>query len=108
VRPENPADVIEMLAVDGDEAYLVQTPYLDFKRNGSGDVTAALFSAHYGYHGEVSQALEATAASVYELLETTYKRGSAELDLIFAQECFVQPKQYFDVTAVDNLPAGEK
>ncbi|WP_431831290.1 pyridoxal kinase PdxY [Corynebacterium pseudodiphtheriticum] len=108
VRPENPTGVIEMLAVDGDEAYLVQTPYLDFKRNGSGDVTAALFSAHYAYHGEVSQVLEATAASVYELLETTYKRGSTELDLIFAQECFVQPKQYFDVTAVDNLPAGEK
>ncbi|WP_431831336.1 pyridoxal kinase PdxY [Corynebacterium propinquum] len=108
VRPETGDDVIEMLAVDGDDAYLVQTPYLDFKRNGSGDVTAALFSGHYAYHGEVSQALEATAASVYELLETTYKRGSAELDLIFAQECFVDPKQHFDVTAVDNFPTGGK
>lgn len=104
VRPGNDDDVIEMLAADGDEVFLVQTPYLDFKRNGSGDVTAALFSGHYSYHGEVSKALEATAASVYELLETTYKRGSTELDLIAAQDCFVDPKRHFDASAVT---AGE-
>lgn len=101
VRPGSADDVVEMLAVDGDEAYLVQTPFLNFKRNGSGDVTAALFSGHYAYHGEVAKALEATAASVYELIETTYKRGSAELDLIAAQNAFVDPKHHFEVEAVE-------
>ena len=43
---DRPEDTIEMLAVTGDGAWIVQTPRLPIKANGSGDVTAALFTAH--------------------------------------------------------------
>ena len=45
-RPDAPDDTIEMMAVTDDGAWIVQTPRLPMKANGSGDVTAALFTAH--------------------------------------------------------------
>ena len=61
-RPETPEDQIEMLAVDGDRAFLVSTPLLPFKRNGSGDVTAALFTGHYTETSDVKESLRRTAS----------------------------------------------
>src|SRR5690606_25511664 len=46
-RPDREDGTIEMLAVDDHGAWIVQTPFLPMKANGSGDVTAALFTAHY-------------------------------------------------------------
>ena len=45
-RPDAPQDAIEMVAVDDSGAWIIRTPRLPFKRNGSGDVTAALFTGH--------------------------------------------------------------
>src|SRR5699024_10240578 len=45
-RPETEEGSIEMIAADGDDAYIVKTPHLPFKRNGSADVTTALFACH--------------------------------------------------------------
>ena len=39
-------DTIGLMAVDDDGAWLVETPLLPMKANGSGDITAALFTAH--------------------------------------------------------------
>ena len=49
-RPDREEGTIEMLVVDDAGAWIVQTPRLPFKANGSGDVTAALFTAHYRAH----------------------------------------------------------
>ena len=95
-RPETPEDQIEMLAVDGDRAFLVSTPQLPFKRNGSGDVTAALFTGHYTETSDVKESLRRTASSVYDLLENTYEAESAELRLIQAQDVFAHPRMQFD------------
>ena len=46
-----------MLAVHGDGAWIVQTPQLPMKANGSGDVTAALFTAHLLDTGDAGVAL---------------------------------------------------
>jgi pyridoxine kinase len=46
LRPDRPQDTIEMLAVTADGAWSVRTPQLPIKANGSGDLTAALFTAH--------------------------------------------------------------
>ncbi|MGV0381495.1 pyridoxal kinase PdxY [Corynebacterium segmentosum] len=94
-RPETPADQIEMLAVDGERAFLLSTPLLPFKRNGSGDVTAALFTGHYVETHDVKEALRRTASSVYELLRTTYEAESTELQLIQAQDAFAHPSMQF-------------
>lgn len=96
-RPETPEDAIEMLAVDGERAYLVSTPLLPVKRNGSGDVTAALFTGHYLLNHDAKAALKATASSVYDLLEVTYEADSQELQLIEAQDYFARPRLQFRV-----------
>lgn len=100
MRPDRPEQTIEMLAVTPDGAWLVQTPHLDFKANGSGDVTAALFSTHLTATGDPEFALGQTAASVFELLENTFNSGKRELQLIESQEAYVNPKHRFTVTRV--------
>lgn len=104
LRPDAPEGTIEMVAVNGVGAWLVSTPYLPFKRNGSGDVTAALFAGNLvrgaGIDGDLSVALGNTAASVYELLKVTYESGSDELELIKAQEAYVNPERRFEVTKI--------
>jgi pyridoxine kinase len=94
-RPDRADGVIEMLVVDDSGAWLVSTPYLPFKANGSGDVTAALFTAHYVETGNAAVSLERTASSVFDLLETTFRSGERELQLIQAQEFYATPRMQF-------------
>lgn len=100
LQPGRPADTIEMLAVTDAGAWIVQTPQLPFKANGSGDVTAALFSSHLQVHGDAARALAQTASSVFELLENTLASGQRELQLIESQEAYVNPKHRFEVRQV--------
>ncbi len=65
-------------SVDDSGAWIVQTPLLPMKANGSGDVTAALFTAHYRETGDAADALARTASSVFDLLEQhATRRASA-------------------------------
>lgn len=100
LRPDRPAQTIEMLAVTPDGAWIVQTPQLDFRANGSGDVTAALFSSHLRQSGDAAAALAKTAGSIFELLENTLASGQRELQLIESQEAYVAPKHEFVVRQV--------
>ncbi len=99
-RPDREEGTIEMLAVDDKGAWIVQTPYLPMKANGSGDVTAALFTAHYVSTGSAQTALERTASSVFDLLELTLNSGERELQLIEAQESYAHPKLQFSAHRV--------
>ena len=94
-RPDREEGTIEMLAVDDAGAWLVQTPHLPMKANGSGDVTAALFTAHYVATGSAQTALERTASSVYDLLQATLDSGERELQLIEAQQFYAHPRMQF-------------
>ncbi|MGH3414206.1 MAG: pyridoxal kinase, partial [Marmoricola sp.] len=95
LRPDVPADDLEMLAVHGSEGWLVRTPRLPLKANGSGDVTAALFTAHLLESGSAREALERTASSVFDLLSITYDSGERELQLIAAQDAIAMPRRQF-------------
>ena len=99
-RPDREEGTIEMLAVDGAGAWIVQTPYLPMKANGSGDVTAALFTAHYVSTGSAEAALERTASSVFDLLQLTLDSGERELQLIEAQESYAHPALQFSARQV--------
>lgn len=100
LRPDRPENTIEMLAVSPAGAWLVQTPQLPFKANGSGDVTAALFSSHLLSTGDPAYALSRTAASVFELLENTLNAGARELLLVESQNAYVSPKRIFEVNRI--------
>ena len=89
-----------MLAVDDAGAWIVQTPRLPLKANGSGDVTAALFTAHRHLTGSSADALGRTASSVFDLLERTLDSGDRELQLVESQEAFAHPRMQFEVVQV--------
>ncbi|GAA4964644.1 pyridoxal kinase PdxY [Kineococcus glutinatus] len=99
-RPDRDPGTIEMLVVDDTGAWIVRTPLLPFKANGSGDVTAALFAAHHRQTGDASIALERTASSVFDLIETTYRSGERELQIVRAQDVFAHPRMQFTAQRV--------
>jgi len=99
-RPETPEDAIEMIAVDDHGKWIVRTPRLPFKRNGSGDVTAALFTGHYLRGRDAKDALAKTASSVYDLLRVTLEADSQELKLVEAQDYYANPQLQFEVEAL--------
>ncbi|MFI5842610.1 pyridoxal kinase PdxY [Catenuloplanes sp. NPDC051500] len=101
-RPDRAEGTIEMLVVDGAGAWLVTTPHLPFKANGSGDVTAALFTAHYVETRDAKVSLERTASSVFDLIDTTYRSGDRELRLVQAQEFFAAPRMQFTAERVSR------
>lgn len=99
-RPDRPEGTIEMLAVDDRGAWIVQTPMLPMKANGSGDVTAALFTAHYRRTGDAADALARTTSSVFDLLTRTHESGERELQLVESQEAYANPRMQFTVQQV--------
>ncbi|TWD72495.1 pyridoxal kinase [Kribbella amoyensis] len=94
-RPDREDGTIEMLAVGDSGAWLVRTPYIPMKANGSGDVTAALFTAHYRRTGDLAEALARTTSSVFDLLTSTHESGERELQLVEAQEAYANPRMQF-------------
>lgn len=100
LRPDRPEGTIEMMAVTDDGAWLVQTPHLPFRASGSGDVTAALFSASFAATADPVQSLSDTTSSVFELLENTYEARSPELLLVESQEAYINPKRRFEARQI--------
>ncbi len=90
----DPGSVL-MLVVDGTGAWTVTTPLLDRTFTGSGDITAAIFLAHYLRSGSPASALENTAGAVYSVLKATAEGESSELALVAAQDDLVQPSHTF-------------
>ncbi|GAA2070004.1 pyridoxal kinase PdxY [Microbacterium hatanonis] len=99
-RPDREDGTIEMLVADDEGAWIVQTPLLPMKANGSGDVTAALFTAHYRRTGDAADALARTTSSVFDLLERTHLSGERELQLVESQEAYAHPRLQFAVRQV--------
>jgi pyridoxine kinase len=99
-RPDREPGTIEMLVVNDFGAWIVQTPLLPMKANGSGDVTAALFTAHYLRTDDAADALARTVSSVFDLLQRTHESGERELQLVESQEFYANPRLQFEVTRV--------
>lgn len=100
IRVGAPEDAVEMLAVTADGAWLVTTPRLPMTANGSGDITAALFTAHLSQTGSPADALARTASSVFAVLKETLDSGERELRLIAAQDAIASPACEFEVEQV--------
>ena len=97
-RSDAAPETIEMLAFDETGAWLVATPLLPLSVDGAGDTVAALFLGNLlKLKGrDIATALSATAASIFEVIETTHRLGERELTLIEAQSAFETPKRMFD------------
>lgn len=97
---ETGPESIGLMAVTGDGAWLVETPLLPIKANGSGDITAALFTAHLHETGSPPTAVGRTVSSVFGVLQATLDSGERELQLIAAQEAIASPPEEFEVRQV--------
>jgi pyridoxine kinase len=99
---ERLASSIEVLVVSSQGAWLLETPkiVLDPPRNGTGDCMTALFLGHYLKSGSVKTALENAGSALFNLLELTHKLGTREIQLIAAQDEFVQPSRTFEAVKV--------
>jgi pyridoxine kinase len=100
VAEDTPDDAVDLLASEGGRHWRVRTPRLDLSVNGAGDVTAALFLAHWLGTGSAATALERAAASVFGLLAATAAAGSREILLVAAQEEYVRPSRTFAAVEV--------
>ena len=96
VSPESAA----LLAATRAGGWLVRTPRLPLVANGAGDLTAALFLAHFLKTGEVDTALGETAAGVHAVIAETIRSGGAELAIVAAQDALVSPPTRYPVERV--------
>lgn len=96
-RADAPGHEIEMVAVAAEAAWRVTTPLIgfDIMPNGTGDMVAALFTAHWLSNGDVAQALGRATSSVYAVLEATRAMGERELQIVAAQDRLVAPPRLF-------------
>jgi len=95
VVTETPDDAVDMIVSDATGLWRVRTPRLAFAPSGAGDLTAALFLAHYLQRRSAVDALAAAASSVHAVLEATLRKGGGELALISAQDGLVVPPMIF-------------
>ncbi|MDO4246609.1 MAG: pyridoxal kinase [Deinococcus sp.] len=104
VRSDAPVGSIETLAVTGEGAWLCRTPLLplDPPRNGTGDAIAALFYGHFLRTGDVAQALSFAMSALYSLLDITHRLNTREIQLVAAQDEFLQPSVLFPAEAVEG------
>ncbi|MCL8024126.1 pyridoxal kinase PdxY [Nocardioides bruguierae] len=88
---ETAPGTLDVVAVDDSGAWLVSTPQLPITPNGCGDVTAALFLAHWHSTRSVARAVELTTAAVASVLDATLAAGTREIQLVAAQDAFASP-----------------
>jgi len=97
---ETPEDSIDLLASDESGRFVLRTPKLPLAVNGAGDAIAALFFAHYLFSGNISEALSRAASGVFGVLVKTADSGAGEIQLVVAQDEFVNPSRLFEVKAL--------
>ncbi|MDR0488623.1 MAG: pyridoxal kinase PdxY [Propionibacteriaceae bacterium] len=95
IADDTPENSISMLAATRDEAWLISTPLLDQVFTGSGDMTSAVFFAHFLESSRLDFALEKTASVIYSVLEATVQAGRRELALVSAQDQIINPRHIF-------------
>jgi pyridoxine kinase len=88
-------DHLTMLASGDDGVWAVETPRLPAVLNGCGDVTAALFLGRLLGGEDLPDALAATAASMFAVIDTTLRLGRYELALVAARDELVRPSRVF-------------
>lgn len=88
-----PLDRLGTLAINGEGAWLVNTPRLALHPlpNGMGDVFSATVLAHLLNQVPLAEALERTTSTLYGLVQATVE-GSRDLPLVAAQAQIVAPE----------------
>jgi len=97
---EVPAGSAALLAATREGGWLTRAPRLPIVANGAGDLTAAVFLAHFLRTGEAGAALGETAAGVHAVIAETVRSGAAELAIVAAQDALLAPPKRYAVERV--------
>ena len=102
-------DEFTMLMGCADGLFIVTRPLLDFVRQpvGVGDLITSLFTGHYLNNHDPVKSFELCNHAVYRVLQATAQRGEWELQIIPAQEAFVD-LSVVDFTARPLLANADK
>jgi pyridoxine kinase len=87
------ADRVAVVAAGPDGTWAVETPRLPIEATGCGDAVAALFLGWLLKGKSLPQALAATIAAIYGVIEATMAASDGELALIAAQDELVSPSR---------------
>ncbi len=90
---ETNADRVAVVAAGPDGVWAVETPRLPIEATGCGDAVAALFLGWLLKGSAVPEALAATIAAIFGVIEATMRAGGGELALVAAQEELVSPSR---------------
>jgi len=86
-------DRVAAVAAGPDGVWTVETPRLPLEATGCGDAVAALFLGWLLKGEAVPEALAATIAAIYGVIEATMRSGASELALVVAQDELVSPSR---------------
>jgi pyridoxine kinase len=85
------ADRVAVIASGPDGVWAVETPRLPIEATGCGDAVAALFLGWLLKGKPLPEALAATIAAIYRVIEATMRSADGELALVAAQDELVSP-----------------
>jgi len=91
-----PGDALGVLGVDGEGAWLVTHPRLDVNLNGTGDVMTALLAGERLLGSDLASGLARAVSRMFALVEATHAAGARELQLIPAQERWLEPAHHLE------------
>jgi pyridoxine kinase len=92
---DTPAGTLDVMAVDGADAWRVSVPQIATKFSGAGDVFAALFLNFWLNGRNASAALGKACSALFGVLKETASHGAEELELIAAQNMLLKPERSF-------------
>lgn len=104
--PSSSAGRVGNLLVEGGEELFAEHDLVANPPNGVGDLTASLYLARVLGRATAQEALRATTASVYEVLERAAARGSNELQIETDAQSLLYPSA--EVVLHHPEPAGGK
>jgi len=94
---ETEPDRVAAVAAGPEGAWTVETPRLPIEATGCGDAVAALFLGWLLKGKSLPEALAATIAAIYGVIEATMRSGGGELALVAAQDELVSPTRTVSV-----------
>jgi len=97
---ETVADRIAAVAAGPGGVWAVETPRLPIDATGCGDAVAALFLGWLLKGKPVPDALAATIAAIYGVIEATMRSDRGELALVAAQDELVSPSRQVSVQRI--------
>jgi pyridoxine kinase len=93
-------DRLGVLGVNGEGAWLVHHPKLDINLNGTGDVMTALLTGERLLGSDLASGLARAVSRMFALVEATHAAGARELQLVQAQDRWLQPQTLLEPHAV--------